>query len=74
MWSEELQNLTREQAYGGAMMKKLDGDSGMLSGRGPNGITIVAVEFKNYMPVPVDKIIARYKNVEEMIADGWAID
>ena len=46
----------------------------MIKSRGSDGIKIVAVELKDFMPVPTDKVIAQYKNIEEMIADGWVID
>ena len=73
-WSENLKNTTRKDAYPGAMMKNLDGRDGMMSDRSENGIKIVGVEVENYFPVPTDKVIAEYKDVEAMIADGWAID
>lgn len=74
MWSKELQEKTREEAYPGAMMKKLDGSFGMMKMRNANGIKISGVKAEGYMPVPTNEIIAEYKNLSEMIADGWAID
>ena len=74
MWSEELIELTKDEAYDGSMMKKSNGKFGMIKSRGPDGIEIVSVELKNYFPSPTDKVIASYKNIEEMIADGWVID
>ena len=74
MWSEKLIELTKNEAYPGAMMKSLDGKFGMMSSRSAAGIEIVDVEMKNYMPVPTDKVIATFKNLNEMIAAGWVID
>ena len=73
-WSDSLKNLTRKEAYPGAMMKCLDGRDGMMSARSQNGIRIVAVKSENYFPVPTDEVIAEYPNVEAMIDDGWVID
>ncbi|MBP5706553.1 MAG: hypothetical protein J6W76_04655 [Spirochaetales bacterium] len=73
-WSDNLKKLTRKEAYPGAMMKNLDGRDGMMSDRSENGIKIVGVKFEKYFPVPTDKVIAEYPNVEAMIDDGWAID
>ena len=55
-------------------MKKSNGKFGMIKRRGSDGIKIVAVELKDFMPVPTDKVIAQYKNIDEMISDGWVID
>lgn len=74
MWSEKLIELTRTKACSGSMMKKSNGKFGMIKSRGSDGIKIVAVEMKDFMPVPTDKMIASYKNIDEMIADGWVID
>ena len=77
MWSKELLERTRKDAYEGAMMKRggfSDDSFGMIQSRSSEGITIVAVEIKSYMPVPTSRVIAQYKDVEEMIAAGWAID
>lgn len=74
MWSEKLIELTRTKACSGSMMKKSNGKFGMIKSRGSDGIKIVAVEMKDFMPVPTDKVIAQYKNIDEMIADGWVID
>lgn len=74
MWSEKLIELTRTKACSGSMMKKSNGKFGMIKSRGSDGIKIVAVELKGFMPVPTDKVIAQYKNIDEMIADGWVID
>lgn len=74
MWSEKLIELTRTKACSGSMMKKSNGKFGMIKSRGSDGIKIVAVELKAFMPVPTDKVIAQYKNIDEMIADGWVID
>ena len=74
MWSEKLIELTRTKACSGSMMKKSNGKYGMIKSRGSDGIKIVAVELKGFMPVPTDKVIAQYKNIEEMISDGWVID
>ncbi len=73
-WSDNLKNLTRKEAYPGAMMKCLDGRDGMMSARSENGIKIVGVKVENYFPVPTDEVIAEYKDIEEMINAGWAID
>lgn len=74
MWRKELIELTRKQAYPGTMMKSSAGKFGMIKSRGVESIEIVAVELKDFMPVPTDKVIASYKNIEEIIADGWVID
>ncbi len=74
MWGEKLIELTKDEAYEGSMMKKSNGKFGMIKSRGSDGIKIVAVELKGFMPSPTDKVIASYKNIEEMIADGWVID
>ena len=74
MWSEKLIELTRTKACSGSMMKKSNGKFGMIKSRDSDGIKIVAVELKDFMPVPTDKVIAQYKNIEEMISDGWVID
>ena len=77
MWSKELLERTRNEAYEGAMMKRggfSDDSFGMIQKRDSEGITIVAVEMKSYMPVPTSRVIAQYKDVEEMIAAGWVID
>lgn len=74
MWSEKLIELTKDEVYEGSMMKKSNGKFGMIKSRGLDGIKIVAVELKDFMPVPTDKVIASYKNIDEMIADGWVID
>ena len=74
MWSEKLIELTRTKACSGSMMKKSNGKFGMIKRRGSDGIKIVAVELKDFMPVPTDKVIASYKNIDEMISDGWVID
>ena len=74
MWSEKLIELTRTKACSGSMMKKSNGKFGMIKSRGSDGIKIVAVELKDFMPVPTDKVITQYKNIDEMIADGWVID
>lgn len=74
MWSEKLIELTKDEACSGSMMKKSNGKFGMIKSRGSDGIKIVAVELKDFMPVPTDKVIAQYKNIDEMIADGWVID
>ena len=74
MWSEKLIELTRTKACSGSMMKKSNGKFGMIKSRDSDGIKIVAVELKDFMPVPTDKVIAQYKNIDEMIADGWVID
>ena len=55
-------------------MKKSNGKFGMIKSRGSDGIKIVAVELKDFMPVPTDKVIGSYKNIDEMISDGWVID
>lgn len=73
-WSDSLIEKTRSEAYPGAMMKRLNGDSGMMSKRDADGIKIVGVRCENYMPVPTDEVIAEYKSMNEMIAAGWAID
>lgn len=46
----------------------------MIKSRGLDSIKIVAVELKDFMPVPTDKVIGSYKNIDEMISDGWVID
>lgn len=74
MWSEEFIELTKNEAYPGAMMKSSGGKFGILISRGPAGIVIADVELKDYMPVSTDKVIASYKNIDEMIAAGWVID
>ena len=74
MWSEKLIELTKDEAYEGSMMKKSNGKFGMIKSRDVESIKIVAVELKDFMPVPTDKVIASYKNIDEMIADGWVID
>lgn len=77
MWGEKLIELTKDEAYEayeGSMMKKSNGKFGMIKSRGLDGIKIVAVELKDFMPVPTDKVIAQYKNIDEMISDGWVID
>ena len=74
MWSEKLIELTRTKACSGSMMKKSNGKFGMIKSRDSDGIEIVAVELKDFMPVPTDKMIASYKNIDEMISDGWVID
>ena len=74
MWSEKLIELTRTKACSGSMMKKSNGKFGLIKSRGSDGIKIVAVEMKDFMPVPIDKVIASYKNIDEMISDGWVID
>lgn len=74
MWSEKLIELTKDEAYEGSMMKKFGGKFGMIKSRGPDGIEIVSVELKNWFPAPTDKVIAQYKNIDEMISDGWVID
>ncbi len=74
MWGEKLIELTKDEAYEGSMMKKSNGKFGMIKNRGVESIEIVAVELKDFMPVPTDKVIAQYKNIDEMIADGWVID
>lgn len=74
MWGEKLIELTKDEAYEGAMMKSSAGKFGMIKSRGVESIEIVAVELKDFMPVPTDKVIAQYKNIDEMIADGWVID
>ncbi len=73
-WSDNLKNLTRKEAYPGAMMKNLDGGEGMISARSEKGITIVGVKYGEYFPVPTDEVIGEYKDVEDMINAGWAID
>ena len=55
-------------------MKKSNGKFGMIKSCGVESIEIVAVELKDFMPVPTDKMIAQYKNIDEMISDGWVID
>ena len=74
MWSEKLIELTKDEAYEGTMMKSSAGKFGMIKSRGSDGIEIVAVELKDFMPVPTNKVIAQYKNIDEMISDGWVID
>lgn len=74
MWGEKLIELTKDEAYEGSMMKKSNGKFGMIKSRGVESIEIVAVELKDFMPVPTDKAIASYKNIDEMISDGWVID
>ena len=74
MWGEKLIELTKDEAYEGSMMKKFNGKFGMIKSRGVESIEIVAVELKDFMPVPTDKVIAQYKNIDEMISDGWVID
>lgn len=74
MWSEKLIELTKDETYEGSMMKKSNGKFGMIKRHGSDGIKIVAVELKDFMPVPTDKVIANYKNIDEMISDGWVID
>jgi len=74
MWGEKLIELTKDEAYEGSMMKKSKGKFGMIKSRGVESIEIVAVELKDFMPVPTDKVIAQYKNIDEMISDGWVID
>lgn len=74
MWSEKLIELTKDEAYEGSMMKKSNVKFGMIKRRGSDGIKIVAVELKDFMPVPTDKVIAQYKDIDEMISDGWVID
>ena len=71
MWSEKLIELTKDEAYEGSMMKKSNRKFGMIKSR---GVESVAVELKDFMPVPTDKVIAQYKNIDEMISDGWVID
>lgn len=73
-WSDSLIETTRSEAYPGAMMKSLKGNFGMMSERNPGCIKIVAVKSENYMPVPTDEVIAEFKNIDEMIKAGWAID
>lgn len=60
MWGEKLIELTKDEAYEGSMMKKSNGKFGMIKSRGSDGIKIVAVELKDFMPVPTDKVIAQY--------------
>lgn len=66
MWGEKLIELTKDEAYEayeayeGSMMKKSNGKFGMIKSRGLDGIKIVAVELKDFMPVPTDKVIAQY--------------
>lgn len=74
MWGEKLIELTKDEAYEGSMMKKSNEKFGMIKSRGVESIEIVAVELKGFMPSPTDKVIASYKNIEEMISDGWVID
>ena len=74
MWSEKLIEQTKEKAWPGAMMKKTGGKHGMMSCREADEIKIVAIEFKDYMPFPTDEVIASYKDIDAMIADGWVID
>lgn len=74
MWDEKLIELTRTKACSGSMMKKSNGKFGMIKSRDSDGIKIVAVEMKDFMPAPTDKVIAQYKNIDEMISDGWVID
>lgn len=74
MWGEKLIELTKDEAYEGSMMKKSNGKFGMIKSRGVESIEIVAVELKDFMPVPTDKVIVHYKNIDEMISDGWVID
>ena len=74
MWSEKLIELTRTKACSGSMMKKSNGKFGMIKSRDSDGIKIVAVELKDFMPVPTDKVIGSYKNIDEMISDGWVVD
>jgi len=74
MWEEKLIELTKDEAYEGSMMKKSNGKFGMIKSRGVESIEIVAVELKDFIPVPTDKVIAQYKNIDEMISDGWVID
>lgn len=74
MWGEKLIELTKDEAYEGSTMKKSNGKFGMIKSRGVESIEIVAVELKDFMPVPTGKVIAQYKNIDEMISDGWVID
>lgn len=75
-WSDKLKNLTKTQAYAGAMMKNLKGEFGMIKTRTDSKIIIVETELdpKIMWPMPTDKEIASFNNVEEMIKDGWVID
>lgn len=72
-WSENIKNLTRERPGFGAMVKSLDGNSGMIVSCGEK-IIINSCEMQNYFPSPTNEKIAEFDNVEKMIDAGWVID
>ena len=73
MWGEKLIELTKDEAYEGIIFNISFFIFWMIKSRDSDGIEIVAVELKDFMPVPTDKVIAQYKNIDEMIAYGCFI-
>ncbi len=75
-WSENLKNITREQAYPGAMMKNLKGEFGMIKMRTDSKIIIVETKLDSKIswPMPTNNEIACFNDIEEMIKAGWVID
>lgn len=87
IWSDEIFDDTRENAKLRSIVKKLAHRASGQDGMAMDVVLGIISEFsenciKLSVPclaedgslIPSDELIAEYKNIEELIADGWGID
>ena len=55
-------------------LKKATGEYGIISEFSEGCIKVCVPEMQIDEPVPSEFLIAEYENIEELVADGWAID
>ena len=56
------------------MLKKTSGEYGIISEFSDDCIKVSVPEMQIDEPLPSEFLIAEYDNIEELVADGWAID
>lgn len=72
-YSKESQDFTRKTIFPGAMVKSSRGEFGFYFLK--NGKVIIkGIKEGGPVPIPSDKILAEFNDIEELISAEWVID
>lgn len=75
-WSRELQELTKEEYFPGAIIKNENHDFEVLDCMNLKKIIINGInnDVRSAMPTPSDEVLATFQSIDEMVEVGWVLD